>query len=429
MGSLLELSDRLWRGEISTAQPEHHPLAPLDTFEELAPGVAFYKGFVNLTALRTEEGLVLIDTGSFLPTQHERSFEAIRGWNAEPLRTAVYTHGHVDHAYGLPPFLREAETRGWPRPRIVGHEAVEPRMQRYVETAGYNQIINRRQFGLPIVWPVDPIPPTVTYHDRLELRVGERELRLAHARGETDDHTWVWIPDVRVLCTGDLFIWAAPNAGNPQKVQRYARDWAQALRTMAALEPEVLLPGHGLPIVGADRVGEALRDTADYLDSLYRQTVECMNGGATVYEIVESVRPPERLAEKPYLRPVYDEPDFIVRNIYRCLGGWYTGVPSELKPAPRRDQAREIVELAGGVERVLARAEEYMHKGDLRMASHLADWAAEAEPESREVHRLRAEVYRRRVEAEPSTMSKGIFGAAARESDTLSRNSDGPGSD
>jgi len=56
---------------------------------------------------------------------------------------------------------------------------------------------------------VNPDYPTATYRDELRLRVGGRELELHHARGETDDHTWVWIPDARTLCTGDLFIWRA----------------------------------------------------------------------------------------------------------------------------------------------------------------------------------------------------------------------------
>ena len=50
----------------------------------------------------------------------------------------------------------------------------------------------------------------------------------------------------KVLFAGDMFIWASPNCGNPQKVQRYAEEWAAALRTMAALDAELLLPGHGL---------------------------------------------------------------------------------------------------------------------------------------------------------------------------------------
>jgi hypothetical protein len=147
-----------------------------------------------------------------------------------------------------------------------------------------------------------------------------------------------------------------------------------------ALEPEILLPGHGFPVIGAARVREALLDTARYLESLYEQTRAAMNQGATLYEILEHVRPPAELAAKPFLKPVYDEPDFIVRNVYRCLGGWYSGVPSELKPAPRRQQAREIASLAGGVGRLLARARECAADGDLTIACHLVDRFAEAEP-------------------------------------------------
>ena len=105
-----------------------------------------------------------------------------------------------------------------------------------------------------------------------------------------------------------------------------------------------------------------------------------------------------------------------MRNVVRCLGGWWTGVPSELKPAPRAQQARELAELAGGVARLLERAAKSLSSGDLKMASHWVDWAADAEPDSAEVHRLRAEVYKRRVDAETSTMSKGIFRAAANDS-------------
>jgi glyoxylase-like metal-dependent hydrolase (beta-lactamase superfamily II) len=99
---------------------------------------------------------VLVDTGAYLPASHKLSFEAVRGWSGERVHTAVYTHGHVDHAYGLPPFLAEARTRGWQPPRIVGHVNVLPRMQRYVRTAGYNSIINSRQFSVPVSSPPAP---------------------------------------------------------------------------------------------------------------------------------------------------------------------------------------------------------------------------------------------------------------------------------
>jgi len=416
MSELLKQTNRLWSGQASTAEKEFHPFAPLRVLEELAPGVAFYKGFVNITGVKTGEGLVLVDTGSYHPVAHKRSFDALRGWNRERLHSAVYTHGHVDHAYGLPPFLAEAGERGWAPPRIVGHANVLPRMRRYVETAGYNSIINSRQFAADTQWPTEFQAPTDVFAERMTLEVGGTCLELHHAKGETDDHAWVWLPATRTLCTGDLFIWAAPNAGNPQKVQRYAVEWAAALRKMAALGPELLLPGHGLPIAGAARVQEALIDTAAYLESLVRQTLERLNAGQTVYQIVEEVRAPAALVAKPYLRPVYDEPDFIVRNLVRCFGGWYSGVPSELKPSPREAQAREVLALAGGLDKLLARAQSVFAGGDARLAAHLVDWAVAAQPRSREAHALRAKVYRQLMEASTSTMSKGIYGAAARES-------------
>ena len=93
----------------------------------------------------------------------------------------------------------------------------------------------------------------------MTFRSGDLTFELHHARGETDDATWTWIPETKILAPGDLFIWAAPNAGNPQKVQRYAGEWAAALREMAALGAETMIPGHGLPIFGADRVATGAR--------------------------------------------------------------------------------------------------------------------------------------------------------------------------
>ena len=416
MDDLHKLADRLWAGETSTTEPEHHPFATQNQLCEVHDRVCFYKHFVNVTAVKTGEGLVLIDTGPFQRGVQRACFDAIRAWSRDRVHTAVYTHGHVDHAYGLPTWLEEAKERGFARPEIIGHEAVRPRMDRYIETQGYNSVINSRQFGVELDWPTDPIYPTTVYASRLRLQVGGTEIQLFHARGETDDHTWAFLPEERVLCTGDLFIWAVPNAGNPQKVQRYCKDWSRALREMAALQPAVLLPGHGLLIEGEVRVRTALLDTAEYLESLYAQTVALMNTGATLDDVLHGVTPPAHLTGRPYLRPVYDEPEFIVRNIWRCLGGWYDGTPSELKPAPRREQAREIARLAGGVRALLERARACAERGNLRMACHLIDWAVEAEPKSRDVHSARAEIYTRRVAAESSTMSRGIFGDAARRS-------------
>jgi alkyl sulfatase BDS1-like metallo-beta-lactamase superfamily hydrolase len=409
----LEVTDKLWTGEISVEQV--HPVAVNSGLDEVAPGVAFITAFGNVTGVVADGSLVLVDTGSqFLA---RTNFDKMRAWTDLPLAAALYTHGHIDHVFGLGPYEDEAAATGRPRPRVVAHELVSARFDRYRLTAGYNAVINARQFRVPgLRWPLEYRYPDETYVQRHDVEVGGERFELHHGRGETDDHTWIWMPDRRAVCTGDLFIWASPNCGNPQKVQRYPRDWAVALREMVALEPELLLPGHGWPIAGADRVRRALTETADLLDSLVDQVLQLMNAGARLDDIVHTVRAPADLLDRPYLRPVYDEPEFVVRTVWRLYGGWYDGNPAHLKPAPEAELARELAALAGGAARLADRAAELAAAGDVRLAGHLAELAAQAAPDDAGVHRVRAEVFSARSAEELSTMSKGVFSWAADES-------------
>ncbi|MCJ7491484.1 MAG: MBL fold metallo-hydrolase [Dehalococcoidia bacterium] len=413
-GLVRDLAEKLWTGQTTTYQ--HHPFEVVDDIEEIADRTLFYKSFSNVTAFETDQGLVLIDTGSFAIPSPAAVHEAIRKWSESRLHTAVYTHGHVDHVFGVPPFAEEAKGKGWEQPRVVGHEAIAARFDRYKLTAGYNGVINSRQLGAAVDWPTSYVYPDTTYDKSTVLTVGDTSFELYHARGETDDHTWVWVPQRKVLCSGDLIIWAVPNAGNPQKVQRYCAEWVQALRKMAELNAEVLSPGHGIIVVGQDRVRQILLDTAEFLQSLHDQTVALMNEGATLDTIIHTVKPPEQLKDRPFLQTVYDEPEYVVRNIWRLYGGWYDFNPSHLKPAPEAEQGAEIAALAGGVPALIERARSLMEQGNLRLSCLVIEWAAAAEPDNRRVHELRAEVYGTRNSEETATMTKGVFGFAERES-------------
>jgi len=380
----------------------------------LGERVAFLPSFANVIAFETREGLVLVDTGGFLLADAVHA--QLRAWTDQPLHTAIFTHGHVDHVFGVTPFEAEAAERGRPAPHVVAHANVPRRFARYALTAGYNGIINARQFGLPeLTFPAEFRAPDELYTDDLALEVGGERFELHHALGETDDHTWVWVPDRRILCCGDLFIWATPNAGNPQKAQRHPREWAQALRRMAELGAESMLPGHGPPLVGADRVRTALTDTATLLESLVEQTLALMNEGAPLDQVVQSVRAPADLLARPYLRPIYDEPEFIVRNLWRLYGGWYDGDPSHLKPAPAAELAAELAAMAGGAAGLATRALQLAETGELRLAGHLAELAIQADPSLDAAQEARAEVNERRAASEASTMARGVFSWAGAE--------------
>ena len=386
------------------------PLAAEPAFfgeaHEVAPDVYMHAAFVNTYAVRAGDGLLLVDPGR--ADKAERVHAAVRSWSDAPLRTVVYTHGHADHAFGLRPFLDAGE-----RPAIVAQANCVRRFRRYQALHGWNAHINQRQFSLP--QPMFPSRfdwPTVLVEDRCVERLGDLEIELRAAKGETDDHLTVWIPQRRYLFTGDLIIWQAPNCGNPQKVQRYPEEWAEALEAMATLEAEWLFPGHGLVVRGRDAVGTVLRDTARYLRVLVDQVRDRMNAGEAPEEIAARVRPDAELATRPFLRATYDHPSFIVRNLLRLWGGWWNGNAADVLPAPSDVQAREIATLAGGVDALVARGRALLAAGDATLATHVAEWATRAAPASREAQALKRDVYAARLRAEPALMAQGIFRAA-----------------
>ncbi len=429
----LELSARVIDGGLvdGRIEGETEPFRPNRVTQELcelADGVALVESFSHVVAVDTGDGLVTFDASG--RRSGGEVVAALRRWSTEPVHSIVYTHGHLDHVGGSGAFAADAADRGHQQPRVVAHEAVATRLDRYELTAGYNQMINARQFGGAArsaareqlgrhFVPPGTLRPDITYRDRLVETVGEVELHHQHCRGETDDHTWTWIPRHRMICAGDQFIWMFPNCGNPQKVQRYPLEWADSLRAMAATDVELFVPAHGLPIAGNERIRRCLDTVASTLETLVAEVLDAMNTGATLDEIVHSVRVDAEALALPYLRPLYDEPEFVIRNIWRLYGGWWDGNPARLKPPPDELVAVEVCRLAGGVEAVTDRAEEVSAAGDHRLACQLIEYAAAADPTSIVVHEARSRIYGARRVEETSLMAKGVYRSAQADSQAI----------
>lgn len=378
--------------------------------------IAIHTGYLfgNVTAIRTQAGLVLVDTGS--RETASQTLAALRRWDDSPVHTAIYTHGHIDHTWGARLLDQEADARGIARPRIIAHRNVLYRFDRYDATHGLNSLVMGRQFNQPgYTFPEGHRRPDEVYDDALTLTVGGLRMELFHGRGETDDATFVWLPKERVLASGDFVIWVFPNAGNPRKVQRFGPDWAAALRRMQSLRPEVLIPGHGPVIFGEARTAPVLRDGAEILESLTSHTLALMNTESSLDDILQSVSAPARLLAKPYLLPKYDDPEFVVRNIWHLYAGWFDGNPAHLKPAAASELAAELAFLAGGADKLAQRAAVLAEGGRTRLAAHLAEFAATASPQDGAVQATRASVYERCAEAETSLIGKAIFAAYQRE--------------
>ncbi|MCH7788786.1 MAG: MBL fold metallo-hydrolase [Acidobacteria bacterium] len=422
----LEVSSRV----IDAGESDEATNRLTNELSELADDISIVESFSHVITFRTEDGLVCFDTS------HANSAvavtEALRTWSDDRVHSLVYTHGHIDHVGGSGAIAADAERRDHAVPAVVGHEAIAARFERYDKTNEYNITINARQFGnvgrsgVPMMTgsdrflPPDTLWPTLTFDESLSVKIGDTEFVLHHDRGETDDHCWAWVPSRKALCVGDFVTWVFPNAGNPQKVQRYPLEWAKALRKMMAYEAELLLPAHGLPIEGTGRINRVLDNLAEALEFLVAETIAAMNAGAPLDEIIHAVKLPEETLKRPWMQPIYDEPEFVVRNIWRLYGGWWDLKPDTLKPSPRAVFASEVATLSGGVEVLAERAKAVMDAGDHRLACHLIELAIDADWSNRATHEARAEIYSQRRRAELSLMAKGIYAGVIRESRDLS---------
>lgn len=368
----------------------------------------------SVTAIRTAEGLVLVDTAK--PDTAQRTLEVIRSWDESPIHTVIFTHGHIDHTSGIAVIDAEADAKGVPRPRIVAHRNVRRRMERYVASQGFNSIVQGQQFNMPgYVYPVGQRQPDEVYDETLSFTIGGQRFELFHGRGETDDATFVWLPERSVLASGDFVIWVFPNAGNPRKVQRYAAEWAAALRQMEALKPAILIPGHGPVVFGEERALQMLRDGAEALEYLVGETLALMNRGATLDEVLHGVKLPAAFLAKPYLLAKYDDPEFLVRSIYHFYAGWFDGDAAHLKPARTAEIARELAELAGGAERLAERAASLSEAGKSRLAVQLAEFAGAAAPEDTGIQAVRARVLQTAIDDESSLMGKAFLSVYLRQ--------------
>lgn len=355
---------------------------------------------VNAVLFETDEGLVLVDTG--MVPAGPAVLDAIRSVSDKPLHTIIYTHGHIDHAYGAWALLEAGET-----PQIVAQEAIMPRFERYIELRGsLAKYMSQKEEQFPHSM-ADLVLPDTLFEDRLELEIGGETFVLQHHKGETDDQLYVWVPGRQILATADYYQGFMPNAGNGKRVQRYVKEWIVALREMAALNAQIILPAHGEAITDPVTVKKELMLLADAFESIREQTIAGLNQGLRKDQIAESIRLPEELAAEHSLREQYVSYKDVSKMILKRYTGWWDDLPSQWTPAPVEAQYAMIAELAGGVDALLEKAREVLPQ-DVQMASHITDWAWLLDPENPAVQQLVIDVYTDRI-LDPASNTQEIL--------------------
>ncbi|RMG83600.1 MAG: alkyl/aryl-sulfatase, partial [Bacteroidetes bacterium] len=366
--------------------------------------VAIGFGLANSILIEGDGGNIIVDCMESNEAAR-RVKEAFRAINDRPVKALIYTHNHADHIFGA------GVMAGDDAPDIYAHELTNYYIDRLLNIV--RPVIEKRSyrmFGVELdaqsrincgIGPhLDAHPnstrsllrPTITFKDTLDTEIAGVKIHLAHVPGETDDQLYVWLPENRVLLSGDNIYKSFPNLytirGTPY---RDVKEWAQSLDKMRYLAPDFLVPSHTRPVAGRERIQTLLQNYADGIRFVHDQTIRYMNKGLTPDEIVEKVVLPPHLSNEPYLKPFYGRVDWSVRNIFNGYLGWFDGNASTLLPLSPEDKAQKMAELAGGAPALLEKAEKALREGAFQWALELTDYLHRLLPDEPKVADIRVQ--------------------------------------
>jgi alkyl sulfatase BDS1-like metallo-beta-lactamase superfamily hydrolase len=350
------------------------------------------RGVSNCYLVGTGSGALLVNSG--LPHEAKDHRDRFSRACDERVQVIVFTQSHGDHVGGWTTFngpgvdtivqRNFADVRGyWNRlAPFYGR-----RTAKLWGSVAATRAPGARAGSAPVL-PPDPVP-TVTFDDTYSFTVnGMRVELLAVPGGETTDSLVVWLPDERVAFSGNMLGPMYLHVPNLYTVRgdklRSALRYVESVDRLRALEPEVLITGHGDPIRGAKRIHADLTKLRDAVQWVHDQTVAGMNAGTDLFTLMREIKPPPELT----VGEGHGKVMWNVRAIWEEYAGWFRyESTTELYAVPPRAVWKDLVELAGGPDALAARAASHVAARRPEEALHLTDVVLHAAPEHREARK------------------------------------------
>jgi glyoxylase-like metal-dependent hydrolase (beta-lactamase superfamily II) len=340
------------------------------------------EGTTNTYLVRSSDGDVLINTGLGIEAPlHEQAFRDLR---SGPLKAIVLTQGHYDLVGGVDHLKQDGTL-------VYGHRNMAACQDDDARIAGFRNRRNMRffpDFVAPMLeaeerakalgWrpPQARAQPDVLVDERHAFEVGDLRFELIWVPGgETVDSLLVWLPQLKVLFSGNTLGPLFPHMPNLHTIRgdrlRFALPHIAACDTMRALAPELLLTGHFDPVIGAGLIDNELRRLRDAVQYVHDETVRGMNEGLDPYTLMKRIRLPEHLQ----VGEDYGTVPWAVRAIWHGYGGWfYFHSTTEIYDTPVREVYADLAGLAGP-DALVSLAQRRLEAGEPLKAIHLAEVA------------------------------------------------------
>ncbi len=267
----------------------------------------------NNVFIINDDDVIVVDANG-APAITTEVLAALRKLTSKPVRYVINTHYHDDHIRGnqvyrdaFPgvEFIAHAFARDYlPNQGAINRKGFLEGAPQFRDTikelmgknknlgggdltpeerASYESDIRLIDLVLGEGAQAQTVLPTITVEDRLTLHRGNRVIEILHlGKGHTAADLVVHLPREKIAVTGDLVVWPVPLVGNPQS---HVGAWAATLEKLRALQPGLIVPGHG-PVMRDDSY---LRQLAELFTSIKQQTAAAAARGETLEQARKSI--------------------------------------------------------------------------------------------------------------------------------------------
>jgi glyoxylase-like metal-dependent hydrolase (beta-lactamase superfamily II) len=275
----------------------------ITTFIE-GPSYAMVQG--NITLITGDRAALVIDTGQY-PAVAQRVIADIHKLTDKPVRYVAITHWHMDH------FMANAEfADAFPGLTIIAQNFTAPMMEKYAPrymkygaeidknlqpardmlasgkaADGSDLSADRRKRTEIVLREVDAAKPEfalmryrgadLTFENEIDIDLGGRMVKLLHlGRGNTAGDLIAYVPDAKVLITGDIVV-----APVPYSYGSYLTEWQAVLKKLGEFDATAIVPGHG-PVM-RDKV--YINSVRELLDTVFTTVQRAWKPGMSADDV------------------------------------------------------------------------------------------------------------------------------------------------
>eukprot|EP00922_Rhytidocystis_sp_ex-Travisia-forbesii_P023773 GHVS01034879.1.p1 GENE.GHVS01034879.1~~GHVS01034879.1.p1 ORF type:complete len:774 (+),score=167.94 GHVS01034879.1:123-2324(+) len=341
----------------------------------------------------------------------------------------ILSHFHSDHVFGASVILQ-------PQTAVYIHRLTLQEMYKTFTLLGGVQYKRAmRQFGVFVsaadfansgIGPwlmydseggIGTVAPTHILEDEREnIQIGDVQLEVIHAPGESKDQLIIWWPSRRVLFGADNLYKSFPNIYAIRGTEtRDCHMWIRSLTVMQDLKPDILLLGHAKPIHGNSRISSTIEAYRDAIQFVHDQTIRYMNKGYQLNDIVHLIRLPPRLRQHPYLQEHYGTVAWSVRAIFTQYVGWFSGNAEDLHPLSTMEKAEALDRLAGGHDELVDAIQQNLLAHNTQWSLELSTACHRVYPESLDCLHLNLLALRTMAAGESAATGRNWYLTAALE--------------